>query len=111
VVSGHYLLAFGLRLTRLGQQSLWYDEGITWLLTQKSPAELAQWTAADIQPPLYYLLAWGWTHLFGTREWALRLPSAIFNLLTLPLLYLLARRLFLSFGPSLLPGWCLPFPH
>ncbi|MBN1219018.1 MAG: glycosyltransferase family 39 protein [Anaerolineae bacterium] len=89
-------IAFALRLTCLGEQSLWYDEGITWLLAQMSLPELIQWTAADIQPPLYYLLSWGTGRIFGNSEWVLRFPSACFNLLTIPLLYLLARRLFPS---------------
>ncbi len=88
------LIAFALRLTRLGHQSLWYDEGITWLLAQKSLADLIHWTAADIQPPFYYLLLWAAKFLFGSSEWALRFPSALFNTLTLPLIYILARRLF-----------------
>jgi len=87
-------IAFALRLTLLGEQSLWYDEGVSWLLTQKSLPDLIQWTAADIQPPLYYLILWFTTRIFGDSEFALRFPSAIFNILTLPVLYVLARRLF-----------------
>jgi len=88
------LIALALRLTLLGGQSLWYDEGVTWLLSQKPPGELLQWTAADIQPPLYYLLIWETDALFGSREWALRFPSVIFGVLTVPLIYILAHRLF-----------------
>lgn len=89
------IAAFALRLTLLGRQSLWYDEGVTWLLSQmKSLADLVEWTAADIQPPLYYLLIWSTDILFGHSEWALRFPSALFNTLTVPLVYALARRLF-----------------
>lgn len=87
--------AFALRLTHLGRQSLWYDEGVTWLLSQMSSlAELLRWTAADIQPPLYYLLIWHTDIMFGHSEWALRFPSAVFGLLAIPVLYKLARRLF-----------------
>ncbi len=92
-------IATALRLTLLGDQSLWYDEGVTWLLTRMgNPVELIEWTAADIQPPLYYLLLWNSTRLFGDSEWALRFPSVIFNLMTLPLIYVLARRLFKPFS-------------
>ncbi|MEW5960150.1 MAG: glycosyltransferase family 39 protein, partial [Chloroflexota bacterium] len=88
------LIGFGLRLTRLGEQSLWYDEGVTWLLAQmRTTADLIQWTAADIQPPLYYLLIWGSAILFGHSEAALRFPSTVFNILTIPVLVALARRL------------------
>lgn len=88
------LIALALRLALLGEQSLWYDEGVTWLLSQKPPGELIQWTAADIQPPLYYLLIWETDALFGPSEWALRFPSVIFGVLTVPLIYILARYLF-----------------
>ena len=89
------LIALALRLTLLGQQSLWYDEGVTWMLSQlRQPGELIRWTAADIQPPLYYGLIWETDPLFGDSEWALRFPSAIFGVLAVPLIYVLARRLF-----------------
>ncbi|MBN1992587.1 MAG: glycosyltransferase family 39 protein [Anaerolineae bacterium] len=87
-------LGLGLRLAWLGQQSLWYDEGVTWLLAEMGLPELVQWTAADIQPPLYYLLAWLAVRAYGDSEWALRFPSVLFNILTLPALHTLARRLF-----------------
>jgi uncharacterized membrane protein len=94
------LIALALRLALLGEQSLWYDEGVTWLLSQKPPGELIQWTAADIQPPFYYLLIWETDALFGHSEWALRFPSVIFGVLTVPLIYMLARRLFPERSPG-----------
>jgi 4-amino-4-deoxy-L-arabinose transferase-like glycosyltransferase len=88
------LLAFALRLCCLDAQSLWYDEGVTAQVTSQGLAELTRWTADDIQPPLYYYLLAGWTRLAGRSEWSLRFPSAFFGTLTVPLLYLLGRRLF-----------------
>ncbi len=87
------LIAFALRLTMLGEQSLWYDEGVTWLLSQMQLPDLINWTAADIQPPLYYLIIWSSEITFGGAEWALRFPSAVFNTLTVPLIFVLAHRL------------------
>lgn len=94
------LIALALRLALLGEQSLWYDEGVTWLLSQKPPGELIQWTAADIQPPFYYLLIWETDELFGHSEWALRFPSVFFGVLTVPLIYILAHRLFPARSPA-----------
>jgi 4-amino-4-deoxy-L-arabinose transferase-like glycosyltransferase len=88
------LVAFALRLTFLGEQSLWYDEGVTWLLSQMSLPELIEWTAADIQPPLYYLIIWINNFILSDSEWALRFPSALFNTMTIPLIYILTRQLF-----------------
>jgi hypothetical protein len=100
------LAGFALRLAWLGEQSLWYDEGVTWMMSQMIYlSDLIHWTAADIQPPLYYLLIWHTYIGFGQSEWALRFPSVLFNTLTIPLIYALARRLFTPRSPvSLLAG-------
>ncbi len=85
-------LAFALRTLWLDKQSLWYDEGVTWYLTQFSLLDLIRWTAADIQPPFYYLVLWVTTRLFGQSEWALRFPSTIFGLLAVPMMWQVGRR-------------------
>ncbi len=87
------IAAFGLRAFRLDAQSLWYDEGVTWYLTRFSLPELVRWTAADIQPPLYYLLEWGAVRLFGQTEFALRFLSVAFGVLSVPLMWQMARAL------------------
>lgn len=90
---GLVLCAFALRLYRLDAQSLWYDEGVTAQLAQRSLADLTRWTANDIQPPLYYYVSAGWGRLAGWSEWSLRFPSAGFGLLLVPLLAVLTQRL------------------
>ncbi|MGC8880425.1 MAG: glycosyltransferase family 39 protein [Anaerolineae bacterium] len=87
------LIGFALRVYRLAAQSLWYDEAVSWHLTQMSLPQLTVWTANDIQPPLYYYFLWFWVRLVGTSEYALRFPSVLCATLTLPLLWQLARRL------------------
>jgi 4-amino-4-deoxy-L-arabinose transferase-like glycosyltransferase len=108
------LSAFALRVYKLDGQSLWYDEGVTAIVAQYDLASLAQWTADDIQPPLYYALVSGWGRLAGWGEWSLRFPSVFFGLLILPLLTALTIRwtrsrlagvlagLFAAFHPLLL---------
>ena len=89
------LLAFTLRIWQLGAQSLWYDEGVSWYLSARLPlGDMLWWTATDIQPPLYYLLLRPWLLLAGESEFALRFPSLIFGVLTVPLMFVVARRLF-----------------
>ena len=88
------LLAFALRVYRLEGQSLWYDEAVTAHVASQGISELTRWTADDIQPPLYYYVVAGWTWLAGRGEWALRFPSVCFSLLTVALMWSLARRLF-----------------
>ena len=87
------LAGFGLRVFLLDGQSFWYDEGVTATIAQRNLVELTRWTANDIQPPLYYYIVAGWGRIAGWSEWALRYPSAVFGVLAIPLLAVLALRL------------------
>lgn len=87
------LLATILHFWALEAQSLWYDEGFSVWLAQKPLAEIVARTAADIQPPLYYILLHGWISLAGPSEWSLRFFSACFAILAVPLIWQLARAL------------------
>ncbi len=86
-------LAAGLRFYRLGEQSLWADEGNSAALAARGLARIAQDAAADIHPPLYYWLLHFWVQLFGTNEAALRSLSAIIGVGLVYVIYLLGRRL------------------
>jgi len=44
-------------------------------------------------PPLYYVLAWVWTRVFGFSEFGLRSFSALAGIATIPVACVLARRL------------------
>ena len=91
------LLAAALRLTGLGRESLWVDEGYTKYLATLTPGAYlddVRHTVRNILPPLYFTLLHGWTALAGDSETALRLPSAVAGILTLPLLHALLSRLF-----------------
>lgn len=48
---------------------------------------------SDTSPPLYYVLLYGWTLVFGTSDVALRLFSTLCALACLPLLVAIARRI------------------
>lgn len=89
------LLACVLRAITLGQQSLWIDESVTWLLVahHKLGRVLADISVKEVTPPLYYIIAWAWTHLAGTSEFLLRLPSAVAGVATVPVAYLTGKRL------------------
>lgn len=73
------LLAFVLRVSGLGTQSLWYDEGFSVYLSRQSIPDLISLTAQDIHPPLYYLLLFAWKALTGESEFALRFLSLVFS--------------------------------
>jgi len=88
------LLATLLRLYHLGFQSLWYDECEAlqvWQGLSKMPlGERTTWLAQGL--PLHDLLMASWIAL-GTEEFTLRLPSALFGVLTVPASYALGTRL------------------
>ena len=48
---------------------------------------------SDTSPPLYYLMLAGWTRIAGTSDFALHVCSVLWALATMPLLWLLGRRL------------------
>jgi len=89
------LLALILRLINLNQ-SLWLDEAILIQAISRFSLKdlLTQYMPTDFNPPLIYLVNFYWARIFGWSAIALRLPSVIFGLLTVWLLYQLSRILF-----------------
>ncbi|MFN2291287.1 MAG: glycosyltransferase family 39 protein [Anaerolineae bacterium] len=87
------LLAFGLRLHRIGAQSLWNDEGTSIALAQRDLVTIARDAAQDIHPPLYYWLLSGWVELVGTSEAAVRSLSAGLGVLLVALVFALGHLL------------------
>jgi hypothetical protein len=84
-VLGAVALGLGLRLVRLGDAPLWFDEVITAEWVARPWAEMLRLCLADNHPPLYFLIA-KWVHgILGEGAWALRLPSALFGAATVPL--------------------------
>ena len=87
------LLAFFLRIHALDSQSLRGDEAATVHYSAMPIAEL--WELArvtDPHPPLYYLLLHPWQAWLGESAWAMRFSGVIPNILTIAVLYALARR-------------------
>lgn len=87
------LLAFGLRATRLNFQPLWWDEGYSLYFATMDLAAMVAGTASDIHPPFYYTLLHFWIALLGSDAVAVRLLSVFVGTLTVPLLYVIGRRL------------------
>lgn len=85
------LMATLLRFHRLGAQSFWNDEGNSARLSERSLAAIVEGTAADIHPPLYYVLLRGWRELAGDTEFGLRALSAFAGVLTVATTAALAR--------------------
>jgi 4-amino-4-deoxy-L-arabinose transferase-like glycosyltransferase len=88
-------LAAAIRFSTLGLQSYRHDEAVTAgrVLLASLPQTMHRVWTGESTPPLYYLLAWGWSHLFGVREVGLRSLSALFGTATVPVAYLAGREL------------------
>jgi mannosyltransferase len=80
------LLAAALRLSTLDLQSFWYDEAFTpvHVLHPSLWATLRSVVHTENTPPLWYVLAWADSRVLGTGEVALRLPSALAGIATVP---------------------------
>lgn len=93
VAAGAVLIAqlwFGMIST-----SLWLDETGTWWIVKDGAAETIRrawfWSG---QSPLYYLLAWGSSRVFGLNETALRIPSVLAMVGALICLHRIAQRIY-----------------
>ncbi len=89
------LLAALLRLPTLGLQSFWYDEAFTpvHVLHPSLSATLHSMVHTENSPPLWYLTAWLDSRILGTGVLALRLPSALAGIATVPVAWGIAREL------------------
>ncbi len=108
-----------LRLLNLGQQSLWYDEAFSAIAAQRPLVNVLAIAANDYHPPAYFILLWAWSHLWPGQwlsapgcaplhplacyaSWLLdairlpadawlRLPSALFGIANIALIYMVSR--------------------
>jgi mannosyltransferase len=89
------VLAAALRLATLTEQSFWYDESFTpvHVLHADLGATLKALVHSENTPPLWYLLAWVDVRLLGDGALALRLPSALAGIATVPVVWAIGNAL------------------
>lgn len=75
-------------------RSVWFDEGYSIMVAQKSVGEIFSLTAVDAHPPVYYVFLKLWASLFGWSELSLRLSSAVIGALGVGAMIALVRKLF-----------------
>ncbi len=94
-LAGLTVLGVAVRFASVGLQSYHHDEVITAarVLPGSFIHMLREVKASESNPPLYYVLAWGWAKLFGTGEAGLRSLSALFGAATVPVAYFVGREL------------------
>lgn len=87
-LGGVLLLAVALRLINLGH-SYWIDEDATLRLLQDPFLFMIRHGIArsESTPPLYYTIAWLWSHVFGTSEAAVRSLTALIGVATVAVSY------------------------
>jgi mannosyltransferase len=87
------VLAAVLRLGTLGSQSFWYDEAFTpvHVLRASLGATLHNVVHTENTPPLWYVLEWAVSRVFGTGVVALRLLSALAGIATVPVAWAIGR--------------------
>ncbi len=79
---------------KITASSIWHDEGYTLWLIRYNPLQIIARTARDVHPPLYYLLAKGWTLIFGRSELGIRSLSAVFSIGIIYFAYKIVEKLF-----------------
>ena len=84
-------LGFILRVWRIDAQSLWVDEAFSAAVARLDLVEMFRAARMDTSFPLYYLILKLAPTVDAGELW-LRLPSAVLSAATLPVVYLLGRR-------------------
>jgi hypothetical protein len=79
------LAAFGLRLVRLGDQAIWWDEGLAFWAVRQNLVETTLWTASDVHPPVFFWLLWVQVRLAGESAFVGRLVDVWAGVLTVAL--------------------------
>jgi mannosyltransferase len=94
LLGGIIILGAAIRFSTLDQQSFWLDEATTWGIVSHGLGHvLSAVPKTESTPPLYYVLVWLWSRVFGTGEVGLRSFSALCGTLTIPVMWAVGRRL------------------
>jgi uncharacterized membrane protein len=91
-----FITLFGgcLRVLLLDSKGMWLDETFSVWLANHSIVDMLQWMVKiDQHPPLYYLLLHYWIALRDDAPYHVRLLSVIFGTVTIPVIYLIGKRL------------------
>ncbi len=92
VVAGALLIALALRLNRLGDANVWWDEALAVWAVRDTLAGVTAWTATDVHPPIFFWQLWAWVRLVGESEYASRAATALTGVLVVAVSYALGRR-------------------
>jgi len=85
-------LATLLRLINLGELDIGGDESFSVYIAQLTPSQIIAYLSTGDNPPLWELILHYWIKLFGIGEFSVRVPSLIFNVLTIIPIYLIGEK-------------------
>jgi uncharacterized membrane protein len=88
------LSAAALRLPSLTLNGFWYDELYTARVTLIPFKAMAYHLLDDVHPPLFNVLVYLWSLVFGTSEFMLRMLPALFGVITALISFLVFRKPF-----------------
>jgi len=93
------LAGFALRVFHAGHQEIWGDEGAKLEVVNQGLAHVFS-PGAEVHPRFFHVWLFVWYQIFGYNVFGLRMLVVLFGVLGLPLIYVLARRLFVTLGRS-----------
>ena len=86
------IAGLGLRLYRLNDQSVWFDEAFSLTAANRPLGEMTATVVEDfVHPPLHYYLLHGVFRTLGFGDFQARLVSVVFGTLTIAVMFLLGR--------------------
>ena len=88
-------IGLSLRLFHLTSHGFWIDESVTHIASRRDFAGLIDYVlTVDGNPPAYLMFMWQWVRAFGFDEAPLRIPSLIFGIVAIAVIYATACRLY-----------------
>jgi len=93
VVGAAALFVAGLALRLLTASDLWLDEALTVNIARLPLGDIPAALGHDGAPPLYYWMLHLWMAAFGDGDLAVRSLSGVASVLTVPVVWLVGRRL------------------
>jgi hypothetical protein len=80
IVSLSFAVYFSALILLMGSCHLWYDEAFSYLVAHLDLTHLLQATAADVHPPLHYLIVWAVSGpISSIKEFTIRFISILFS--------------------------------
>jgi len=84
-----------IRFYHIGKESFRGDEIQTGYFVRTGIGNIIKTSGLErSNPPLYWIILHGWARIFGYGDTTLRIPSALFSILAVWLMFLVGRRLF-----------------